>query len=438
VSQGDPTPSLAVTPAEPMLDEPIGITASGLDPDEQVTLEVEMEWGETTFTAEATYEADADGVVDPAETAPETGPYEDVDRMGPFWAMTPTPESPNTLEPIPARLLTTIRLRRAGDVAATAEIVRRSRPTGVSRRSIDAGGLPSDLYLPPGEGPHPGVVVLGGSEGGKPDRTMPWLLASRGYAVLGPAYFGAEGSPAAALSEVPVEAVEAAVDWFGERERVQRAPLAVIGRSRGSELAFLLAGRMDRVRCVIGIVPSGVATEGLTARWRPAGTGAWQLAGTPHAYVPLSLSLRERASLGWSTVKGDPLELRGTYTDAIEGADPETVADAELPVQLTGGPVCLLAGEDDRLWDGATFARRIRDRLSDAGYDYAVDCRTYAGAGHALSVPYLPTTDRDTVGKGRMQLSLGGTPRGYAAADEDAWRAILSTLGAIGEPTGAE
>jgi hypothetical protein len=55
----------------------------------------------------------------------------------------------------------------------------------------------------------------------------------------------------------------------------------------------------------------------------------------------------------------------------------------------------------------------------------------YGDAGHALSVPSLPTRDRETAGRGRFRLPLGGTPAGYAAVDEDAWAAILDTLRAI-------
>ena len=423
-------PTVAVEPAEPMLDERIRIRASGLEPGETVTLQVEMAWDETTYAASGTFEANEAGVVDPAETAPVDGPYEGVAPMGLFWSMTPAtgPEDPG---PLPARLRTTVTLRRRGDVAGKAEVVRRSRPTGVSRRSIEAAGLPADLFLPPGEGPHAGVVVLGGSGGGRPDRAMSWLLAGRGYAVLGPAYFGEAGAPAEELVEVPVEAVEAAVNWFGERERVQRAPVAVVGQSRGSELAFLLAGRMDRVRTVVAVSPAGLAFEGLTSGLRPAGTSAWSVAGTPHAYVPIDRSIRDLAGSVWSTVRGDPIETVGAYLDGLEAAEPAAVEAAELPVELAGGPICLLAGEDDRVLDAATFARRIRDRLTDAGYEYHVSCETYPEAGHALSVPYLPTTDRATATRGRFELELGGTPAGYTTADEAAWRRILETLQAI-------
>lgn len=432
MSQGA-TPTLAVDPAEPMLDERIDVRASGVDAGEQVTIEVEMDWGGVDYTASGTYEADEEGVVDPTTQAPVAGTYQGVRPMGLFWSMTPAAEDADP-GPIPARLLTTVHLVRRGDVAATAEVVRRSRPTGVARRSIDANGIPADLYLPPGDGPHPGVVVLGGSDGGKPDRAMPWLLASRGYAVLGPAYFGAEGSPADALAEVPVEAVEGAVDWFGERERVQRAPVAVVGRSRGSELAFLLGGRLERVRCVVGIVPSGVAFEGLTPSFRPAGTGAWSVAGTSNAYVPLDMGLRDMAGYAWSIIRDEPMTVRGAYAEALAEADPETVADAELPAEFTDGPITLLAAEDDRVWDSPGFARRLRDRLADTDYDSRVDCRVYPDAGHAISVPYLPTVGRAVAGDGRAKLAMGGTPPGYAAADEDAWASILETLAAIGDP----
>lgn len=421
-------PELLVTPDAPLVDERITIRVSELDPGERVTLRAEMTWDDAIFLASATFEATEEGVVSTADHAPIAGAYEGVQPMGLFWAMRPADGPPTDRASVPERLPTTVSLERNDEEIESANITRRSRAKDVERRDVDADGLPADLYVPAGEGPHPGVVVLSGSEGGRPRGVRPWLLASHGYAVLGPAYFGEEGAPTDNLVEVPVEDVERAVGWFAGRESVRSEPVAVVGTSRGSELAFLLGSRLDAVGAVVGIVPSGVAFQGLAENFRPADTAAWAISGEPVTYVPFEFSLRDTLSLAWNVLRGKPIRMRGTYIDGIAATNQERVAAAEIPVEETGGPVVLLAGEDDDLWASATLARRLRDRLADAGYEHDVDCRTYPDAGHAIGVPYLPTTHRSSAGEGRFKMALGGSPSGYAAADESAWKAMLDCL----------
>lgn len=418
---------VTVSPDTPLIDEEITIRASGIDPDDPLTIRVEMQWHDTTFESSATFQPTDEGSVSTAEAAPVSGAYEGVDPMGLFWAMEPTGGSADRT-PVPAELPTTISLEQHDETVARTTLTRRTRASGVERREVDADGLPADLYLPASEGPHPGVVLLGGSDGGRPRGARPWLLASHGYAVLGVAYFGEAGTPTDHLVEVPIEAVERAVDWFSSQQSVQNAPLGVLGTSRGSELAFFLGSRLDAVEAVVGIVPSGIAFQALGENFQPEDTAAWAVDDEPVSYVPLAFSLRDSLSLAWSLLRGAPLRIRDAYIDGIEAASPDRLAAAEIPVEDTGGPLLLIAGEDDDLWASAAFARRLRDRLAEAGYDHPVECQCHPNAGHAIGVPYLPTTNRSTAGEGRITMSLGGSPAGYATADEDSWRAILDSF----------
>ncbi|HAP59993.1 MAG TPA: hypothetical protein DCR93_11010, partial [Cytophagales bacterium] len=60
----------------------------------------------------------------------------------------------------------------------------------------------ADLYVPPGAGPKPAIIFLGGSGGGfRSERSS--LLASAGYVVLNLKYFRYEGLPDGIL-EIPL------------------------------------------------------------------------------------------------------------------------------------------------------------------------------------------------------------------------------------------
>lgn len=409
--------TLQVTPDRPRLDDVPEIRATGLTADERVILRATTRWGTATYEASATFAADGDGVVDPAEMAPESGDYDGVDPTGLLWAAALTEGRPTRETPTTAA--TTVVLERDGDELDSATVERVVKPDGVTRDDVDSG-VPADIYRPATDAPAPGVVVLGGSEGGRPRSPLPWLLASEGYAVLAPAYVGEDGSPADELSAVPVEPVADAVRRFADHDATT-GRIAVIGKSRGSELAGLLATRVDAIETVVGIAPSGVAFEGLDSRNQTTGTSAWAVDGEPTDFVPIDEE----------QITTDPIEIADSYVGGIDATDDERVADAEL---LSGfdGDVLLVAGEDDRMWRSARLARRLADRLADG--PASVRLETYPDAGHAISPPVTHTTGRALVPAGpEHRLALGGTPEGYARADREHWDAIRETLAALRE-----
>lgn len=413
MTDGSDGAALHVSPDRPRLDEVPEIRATGLDPEERVTLRASTQWGAATYEATATFAADGDGVVDPAETAPVAGHYDGIDAAGLLWAAELTEGRPTRETPTTAP--TTIVLERDGDELASATVDRVVKPDGVTREDAETD-VPADRYLPATDGPAPGVVVLGGSEGGRPRSPLPWLLASEGYAVLAPAYMGEDGAPADELSEVPVEPVADAARWFAGTD-VTTGQLAVLGTSRGAELAGLLATRVDPIEAYVGIAPSGIAFEGLDGRNQTTGTSAWAVDGEPTGFVPIDED----------AITTDPIEIADSYVGGIDAATDDRVASAEL---LDGfdGSVLLVAGEDDRMWRSARLARRLADRLDGA----QVRLETYPDAGHAISPPVTHTTGRALVPAGpEHELALGGTPEGYARADREHWDAVLATLATL-------
>jgi acetyl esterase/lipase len=132
---------------------------------------------------------------------------------------------------------------------------------GIAREPVRDDGLVGTFFAPADRTARPGVLVVGGSDGGLSEG-MAALLASHGFAALALAYFRAEHLPPD-LTEIPLEYFETAIRWLGRQPSVAAGGLGVVGRSRGGELALLLAATFPEITAVVGYVPSGVVHAGI-------------------------------------------------------------------------------------------------------------------------------------------------------------------------------
>jgi len=96
------------------------------------------------------------------------------------------------------------------------------------------------LSLPSAGSPkRPGVLEVGGSEGGESCDTVGSMLAVHGFPNLCLAYFGEPGLPSQ-LSRIPLEYFAKAVTVLSRQSTVEASEVAVMGASRGGEAALLV------------------------------------------------------------------------------------------------------------------------------------------------------------------------------------------------------
>jgi carboxymethylenebutenolidase len=133
----------------------------------------------------------------------------------------------------------------------------------------DGASLSAELFMPSGEGPHPGVVVLHESFGLNDDiRRIAGRFAAAGYAALAPALYS-HGKRLVCLSRVMVDMVSGSVarevaDIHAAREALAARPevdaerIAVAGFCQGGGFA-LVAGTQPGFSAAAvnyGVVPS--------------------------------------------------------------------------------------------------------------------------------------------------------------------------------------
>lgn len=407
-------PQLAVDHPTALMDVPLAVSVEGVQPGASVTLQARAVSGTgTTWTSSATFTADSRGRVDLAHARPlPSSSYSGADPMGLLWSLaaqrgSTSPITVPTIAPDPERLT----LTASSDGAATSTTVTRlTMGPGVTERQITVAdqGLFGRYFSPPaGAAPHAAVLVFGGSEGGLSQYVTleASLLASHGYPALALAYFAEPGlSPA--LQNVPLDYFVKALNWLGQQPGVDPSHVAVMGASRGSEAALLLAAHFPQlVHAVVAYSPSSVVNPGLSATGRGGGP-AWTLAGQSLPTVTLS-----------------------EYGMPSPALDPQAI----IPVEAIRGPVFLVSGAADELWPSPAYAAAIIARLDAAHDAFPHQSLVYPGAGHsvAVAVPYGPAP-QTVVPSPSGQLRLGGSATANARAVADSWPKLLQFLNAAG------
>jgi dienelactone hydrolase len=377
-------PGIQVSAPTALADQTINVTVTGLAPGQHVTITAQAaDAAHLTWRAQASFTASPDGVVNLASATPAAGSYQATDAMGLFWSMNApagqdneyfTPPAPQTEPDFPVRLSVT----SAGHQLATRVVTRDWLAPGETARvlTLKADGVSGVLFLPPpGTTRHPGVLVFGGAEGGMSQTFTAALLAAHGYPALTVAYFDWPGLPQE-LQSIPLEYFTAAARILAGQPSVDPAHLLVMGYSRGSEAALLLADNFPQLfHGAIVYSPSSDVNPAQSSSDEPA----WTLHGKP-------------------------------------------VWPAPIPLTHVSGPVIAIAGDSDALWNSEGSAAQISSELGLERSRFPHQAIFYLNAGHGVGTfPYLP------IGDAALQV-LGGTRAGDVAAQRSGWALVLHQL----------
>jgi dienelactone hydrolase len=384
---------MTVTPAHVLVDQSFITRITGLSPGQEVTVDCQyVDALDTVRRSHATFRATAHGTVDLATQAPLSGTYSGVDSMGLIWSVlssaTENDLLGSTLVGFSHANTVTLTVEAHGHVIARATVTRYLFTPAVSHYFLQKEGLYGKFYWPTGKVRVPGVLVVGGSEGGLHPVVLreAALLAAHGYAALALAYFG-EGKLPAQLVRIPLEYFMHALTWMQQQKQVDPGRLAIMGTSRGGELALLLAAHDPRLKAAISYVGSGLVIQS------PDGnTPAWTYHGKP---IP---------------------RLRTPETRAAIDA-------AAIPVQQINGPMLLIGAKDDQEWPSSRLLQFALQWAQIHHHHFADQLLSYAGAGHYIEPPYLATN-------AFVNPQQGGDAKDQEHADADSWLHILRLLAA--------
>lgn len=264
-------------------------------------------------------------------------------------------------------------------------------------------GLLANFYPPAADLPSPGILLLGGSEGGLSPGVgrIAEALQSQGFAVLHQSYFRV-GSLPEELRRIPLEVFRNALDWLAQHPSVDGERLALVGGSKGAEAALVLASRGAPVRAVVAGMPSDVVWQGFSFTGAVPGS-SWTENGIDLPAMPFG--------------PFRPPNLSSVYDlDADKRAMHE---GANIAIEKSQARFLLVCGAKDTLWPSSIMAERLRRRAP-----HRTTVLTYADAGHAVFGPPSPTG----VPLSSTSTAYGGTAEANEAAKVDGWPRVVRFL----------
>lgn len=215
------------------------------------------------------------------------------------------------------------------------------------------------LYLGKGK-KQPLLVGLGGSEGGNAWTSDYWKktrdrFLDSGYAFLAIGYFKAPGAPDT-LDRIEIEEVYAAIAAALNNKKVNRKKIALIGGSRGADLALLLATYHTNIRAVVSIVGSSAVFPGHTQHFS---TSSFMYQGKELPFVPVN-----DAAVPFLMKRN----LRGAFQAML--TDSSATERAAIPVERINGPVLFLSATQDEVCPSTPMADAMINRLKQHRFPY--------------------------------------------------------------------
>uniref|UniRef100_A0A4W5NYD6 Acyl-CoA thioesterase 21 n=1 Tax=Hucho hucho TaxID=62062 RepID=A0A4W5NYD6_9TELE len=371
-------------------DEPVHVKVDGLSPHQKVELRSKLRDDKgVIFRASALVAADASGQVDLCRSPSLGGSYTGVESMGLFWAM--VAETPHS------KLL-----KKMFWLLATETNERRFMTEGVRRISLGMkeGRIRGVLFLPPGQGPYPGVLDVY-TLGGGISEVRASLLANKGFVVLALAYFGFQDLPRTVPKYFDLEYFEEAITFLRRQPQVQGPGIGILSISKSGDLALSMASFLS----------------GISATAWINGSNANMVAPLHYKdlIIPSITPIVENITFSPSGI----LDIR----DALPDPETEGNSGSVIPIERSSSRFLFAASEDDRNWNSCLFAQQAAARLRHHGKDN-FEVVMYPRAGHFLEVPYMPHCPSGFHPAVGQVVVFGGEAKAHHQAQLDLWRRV--------------
>ncbi|KAK7104520.1 acyl-coenzyme A thioesterase 5-like [Littorina saxatilis] len=409
---------IQVTPKVSLFTDKVHIKVQGLPSKAKVTLHAmtEHEWRRkpAQFVSCSHYVASHSGEVDLQKDASVGGTYTGVEPMGLFWSMQPCPSGPQNIRmvvknvdrPVLYKLsvymghlpLSDLHIKNTQHEPLSAlEVERVVMPSNARRIPVREGTVRGTLFLPPGDGPFPGVIDMFGLAGGLMEIRAA-LLAANGFAAFALPFFGYDDLPKT-FTEQTFDYFEDAATWFASHPSIHPEGVGLIAISGGAAVGLMMAWHCPQIRAFVRINGPGF-----------------------HGFMNLHRK-------GMLLKKGVGLDMdKCPVTEEGQVMKDGWIFPEEDIIPLWERDVHMLTLISD---DDGQYHPHVGDmhkKLYPEDRCHLIEVVHYPGAGHLLEPLYTPhcrTCYNPFFGQ---DLLWGGYVKEHAIAQEDSWQRILNFM----------
>ncbi|NVJ64381.1 MAG: hypothetical protein HWD84_09165 [Flavobacteriaceae bacterium] len=202
----------------------------------------------------------------------------------------------------------------------------------------------------------PIVIILGGSEGGITSHhsRIGEAVLDKGYSMAGIGYHNFDGTPDN-LREIAIEPIVKRIADLSKMDNGRKRCVALIGVSKGAELALLIATKSQVADTVVAVVPSNVI-------WQASNISLLSRSSWTYNDEPLPFVRYPWLSKGTMTFLSEGVtKARGLHEDALSRLDSEALF--QIPVEKISVPVLLQSAKQDNVWPSHEMSLSILERL---------------------------------------------------------------------------
>jgi len=433
------SPTISASKDTSMQDEKITIKIEGLKPRSLFTLHSYTSSASPgkLFESVACYKSDEHGCLNLDKDKSLMGSYQGVEPMGLFWSMQPSPANKHKYARFVKMDVTTPlvvdidiyeeevkdvnhihQLRVSGGLKekqiASKQLNRLYMKPGTKRIPLNMKehGIHGTLFIPPGEGPFPGIITMHGGVPGISEFKAA-LLASKGYTCLTLAYHGLKGLPrlnerftvpATFQNNIELEYFERAIDILRNHQSVQKSlGIGVLNNCASVPIGLMIAANLKHIRCAVQI---NGPTYAIYANYTYKGI----------TYKSLNTT--------YSPTHTDP-DVITSYSinvpDPLHPSPPECLINFADQHHI---PFLFLVSMQDKLLPTSDYADAAEVLLKQSKHpDYKII--RYPGAGHLLEPSYTPLNSETWFPALGKLFMYGGENPAHERAQELSWNQQL-------------
>ncbi|WP_290796473.1 acyl-CoA thioester hydrolase/BAAT C-terminal domain-containing protein [Flavihumibacter sp. UBA7668] len=243
-----------------------------------------------------------------------------------------------------------------------------SSNTGYSQDTLNTPNVQAILYKGIGN-KQPLVVGFGGSEGRNAWASRYWQktreeFIQKGYAFLAVGYFGSKGTPAI-LDKIALDEVYNAISAAKQHPLIDGNKIALIGGSRGADLALLIGTYYSDISCVIAMSASHAVFPGHTQDFT---SSCWTYKGKELPFVPVN-----EAAI--------PFMMKQDLRSSFEAMLMDSIAEkkALIQVEKINGPILLMAATRDEIIPAVEMGKKMAARLKSYHFKHSYELAIYEG-----------------------------------------------------------